>query len=99
MTRVPDNQILDNGTNIKVHFDRPTNKHRIDVTFSVSVARRLAADGKLQCATEDDIETGGCQTDEVRDEEENGGSELVGKKSRGSGEVSAADHAYSVTVE
>jgi hypothetical protein len=86
-------------TRITAHFDRASNKHRIDVTFSETVACLLAADGVYQRTTGDDSETGRCQTGTIRGNEGNGDEESVGKKSGGSMMTSAADHAYSLTVE
>ena len=96
---VPDHRISGNGTSITAHFDAKTNKHRVDVTFSETVARLLAmpADGGRPCVDcgepvdEDSVCLGPEREDDV--------GEFVSKKSEGSGINSAADHAYSVTVE
>ena len=86
-------------TTIAVHFDCASNKHRIDVTFSETVSRLIAADRVCQQTTWDDSETGRCQTGTIRGNEEIGDEEFVGKKSGGSTMTSAADLAKSVTVE
>ncbi len=86
-------------TRITASFDRQTNKHQIDVTFSKTVARLLARPVGEQRASADD-----------RDPQENAsevhwrnGEDCWGecevKKSGGSRISSAADHAYPVTVE
>ena len=86
-------------TRITAHFDPSTNKHRVDVTFSETVAGMLARPGVVQDHLAD---TGDPPEDNAAcfcvDGDEVSG-ECAVKKSRGSGVDSAADHAYSVTVE
>ena len=96
---VPDLRILGNGTTITAHFDRASNKHRIDVTFSETVARLLAGPAGDQHQSAD---TGNPSEDSTAclcvDGEDDAG-ECAVKKSGGSGRPPAADHAYPVTFE
>ena len=86
-------------TRITAHFDPSTNKHRVDVTFSETVARMLAGPGVSQ----DHLADAGNPSEDnaacfcIDGEDVSG--ECAVKKSGGSGVDSAADHAYPVTVE
>lgn len=86
-------------TTITAHFDRASNKHRIDVMFSETVARLLAGPAGDQHHSAD---AGNPSEDSAAclcvDGEKDAG-ECAVKKSEGSGVDSAADHAYPVTVE
>jgi DNA invertase Pin-like site-specific DNA recombinase len=84
---------------VTAHFDATTNKHRVDVTFSESVARLLASDGKHHYPIDCEGGAVSASENEIRNEDEEGLGEFVGKKSGGSTMISAAEHAYSVTVE
>jgi hypothetical protein len=86
-------------TRITVHLNATTKKHCVTVVFSESVTRALAPPCKDLPAE---------QTEEDRSEVVpvrpstalvplRGGD--TGKKLKGSGQVPAAEHAYSVTVE
>lgn len=94
---VPDQTISDNS--ITAHFDSASNKHRIDVTFSETVARLLAGPAgdqhHLADAGNPSEDNAACLCMDGEDE----AGESAGKKSGGSGVDSAADHAYPVTVE
>ena len=95
----PDHRIFDNCTVITAHFDASSNKHRIDVTFSETVARLLAGTTGDQHHLAD---TGNPSEDNAaflcEDLEERAGESVV-KMSGCSGGSFAADHAYPVTVE
>ncbi len=96
---VPDHLILGNGTRITASFDRETNKHQIDVTFSETVARALAGPaGDLRPLANDGDPAGNDSAVVCRSGEDAAGESAV-KKSGGSRITSAADHAYPVTVE
>lgn len=86
-------------TRVTAHFDASSNKHRVDVTFSGTVARLLASPGGGQHPPAD---AGNPSEDNAAclcvDGEDEAGESTV-KKSGGSGVDSAADHVYSVTVE
>ena len=86
-------------TRVTAHFDRASNKHRIDVTFSETVARLLAGPAGDQHHSGDagnpSEDNAACLCTDGDDE----AGECAVKKSGGSGVDSAADHAYSVTVE
>ncbi len=86
-------------TTITAHFDPSTNKHRVEVTFSETVARLLAVPSGDQHPSTDagdpDDDGGAC----LWSNREERVGETAAKKSRGSGVDSAADHAYPVTVE
>ena len=96
---VPDHRILGNGTTITAHFDRASNKHRIDVTFSETVARLLAGPAgdqhQLADAGNPSEDSAACLCMDGDDD----AGECAVKKFGGSGVDSAADHAYPVTVE
>ncbi len=96
---VPDQGILGNGTRITASFDRQTNKHQIDVTFSETVARLLAGPaGDLRSFADDGDLLGNDSAVLCRSGKDAAG-ECAVKKSGGSRIDSAADHAYLVTVE
>ena len=86
-------------TSIKVHFDGATKKHRVDVVFTEAVSRLVGrvvgeqdAGGSCLHHAEDFSEARGLsEADALEDD--------VAKKQQGSGVISAAEHAYPVTVE
>ena len=86
-------------TRVTAHFDATTNKHRVDVVFSEAVARQLASNGKHHYPIDCEGGAVSASENEIGNEDENALGEFVGKKSGGSTMISAADHAYSVTVE
>jgi len=86
-------------TQITVHFDAISNRHRIDVTFSETIARLLAdgTRGECQMAHAESQQEFNAVQRLRRCIDASGGS--ASKKSGGSRVDSAADHLYSVTVE
>ncbi len=96
---VPDHRILGNGTQITASFDRQTNKHQIDVTFSETVARLLAGPAGNLRSLVDHGDFAGNDSAVLCDCGEDASGECAAKKSGGSRITSAADDAYSVTVE
>lgn len=86
-------------TRVTAHFDATTTNHRVDVTFSETVARLLADDQGGRKLSVDDSVTGGCQTVAINGKGENYAGDDAGKKSGGSTTMSAAEQTYSTTVE
>jgi hypothetical protein len=84
---------------ITASFDRTTNKHQIDVTFSETVSRWLAPSRGDQQPVAEQQELSGDDSAGMCVTGENGSGGDAGKKSGGSTINSAADHTYSVTVE
>jgi len=96
---VPDHRILGNSTTITAYFDATTNKHRVDVTFSETVARLLVGPGDVQHQSADAVNPSEDNAACLCMDGEDVSGECAVKKSGGSGVDSAADHAYPVTVE
>lgn len=86
-------------TRITASFDRQTNKHQIDVTFSESFARLLARPTGDLRSSADDGDPSGNDSAVLCVSGVDVSEDYVAKKSQGSRINSAADHAYSVTVE
>ncbi len=86
-------------TRITASFDQPSKKHQIDVEFSETVSRLLAPSCGNQQPTADEQEPTGNTSAALGGSGEEGSGGSVAKKSGDSRINSAADHAYSVTVE
>lgn len=86
-------------TTITAHVDRASNKRRIDVTFSETLARLIArAAGDRHQSGDAGNPSEGNAVCLCVDGEDDAGEHPV-KKPGGSGVTSAAEHAYSVMVE
>jgi hypothetical protein len=84
---------------ITASFNKESNKHQIDVTFSECVSRLLAGpDGDLRTLADDQDLLGNDSAD-LCDCSEDAAGECAVKKSGGSRINSAAEQNYSVTVE
>lgn len=86
-------------TRITASFDRETNKHQINVTFSESVARSLASTAGDLRSLEESEDPSGNDSAVLCDCGEDAAGECAAKKSGGSRITSAAEIDYSVTVE
>ena len=88
---IPDLSVLGNITRITASFDKGTNKHQIDVTFSETVAQAFAKTSDFSDNSGEDRMTIEVLT--------YSNSQLDRDQSGDCGITSGTDHPYTVTVE